>query len=334
MSTPKVSVVLPVYNVEKYLRACLDSLLSQTFDDFELIAVNDCTQDASRSILEEFAARDSRMRIVDNPENVGIARARNVGMDRAVGEYIYFLDSDDRLSSDYLEEMVRVADVSGAEIVLNLEVVRCFEGRDGEYDFPSVLTVAGEGEWVDRIRVIHEASSAVWFRLYRREFIEKHALRFPDLRISEDEAFHRLSHIRTPKAFVFYGPKYYYSVRAGSIMDSVNSNARHDLCMLRVFDTVYREYRKAGLLNRYPVKMFHVAPYFNLNTEEKFHAFKTYFEMIVDEHYREMEYIYNDVEKCFFKAVIESSDYNRYKLHHKPNPALDFLLAKRKGLIK
>ena len=91
---PKISVIIPVYNVEKYLRECLDSLLNQTFKDIEIICVNDGSTDGSLNILNEYASKDSRF-IIINQNNQGLSAARNNGLNVAKGDYVAFLDSDD-----------------------------------------------------------------------------------------------------------------------------------------------------------------------------------------------------------------------------------------------
>ena len=95
MKKPLISVIVPVYNVEKYLYTCLDSILNQTYSNIEIICVNDGSTDKSRKILEEYRKKDSRIRIVDK-ENGGLSSARNAGMRVAKGEFYSFIDSDDR----------------------------------------------------------------------------------------------------------------------------------------------------------------------------------------------------------------------------------------------
>lgn len=99
----KMSLIIPVYNVENYLRECLDSCINQTLKDIEIICVNDCSPDDSASILEEYAMKDSRIRIVTHKENKGLGGARNTGVENASGEYIWFIDSDDFIALDACE---------------------------------------------------------------------------------------------------------------------------------------------------------------------------------------------------------------------------------------
>ena len=113
---PKVSIIVPVYKVEKYLRRCLDSILSQTFDDFEVICVNDGSPDNSIDILNEYASRDNRFCVVEQ-ENQGLSMARNNGKKLARGEYIYFLDSDDYIHPQLLEVSYYLAQKYDADLV-------------------------------------------------------------------------------------------------------------------------------------------------------------------------------------------------------------------------
>ena len=97
-----LSIVLPCYRVQGYLRQCLDSILSQSFGDFEIIAVDDASPDHTGAILAEYAERDPRVRVVTATENLGLGRARNLGLEHATGEYVWFLDSDDWMSEGSL----------------------------------------------------------------------------------------------------------------------------------------------------------------------------------------------------------------------------------------
>lgn len=101
MNNPKISVIVPVYNAEKYLHRCIDSILNQTFPDFELLLIDDGSKDQSGEICDEYAKKDSRVKVF-HKENGGVSSARNVGIDNAVGEYICFCDSDDWVEKTWL----------------------------------------------------------------------------------------------------------------------------------------------------------------------------------------------------------------------------------------
>ncbi len=97
----KVSVIVPVYNVEKYLERCIESLINQTFDDIEIIALNNGSTDKSLDILNYYAHKDKRIRVINN-KNIGVSKSRNIGIEEAIGEYISFVDSDDWIDSNMI----------------------------------------------------------------------------------------------------------------------------------------------------------------------------------------------------------------------------------------
>ncbi len=127
----KVSIIVPVYNVEKYLKRCLDSLISQTLKDIEIICVNDGSKDNSDKILEEYARKDSRI-IIINQENQGISVARNNGMDIAKGKYVGFVDSDDWVDSDFFEKLYNAAEKNNAQMAV-CSIIRLNEYRSKKY---------------------------------------------------------------------------------------------------------------------------------------------------------------------------------------------------------
>jgi glycosyltransferase involved in cell wall biosynthesis len=117
-AAPKISVIIPVYNTEQFLRECLDSVLNQTFTDFEVICINDASTDRSLEILREYAAKDKRIRILYHGKNIGMAAARNTGLDAATGEYIAFCDSDDYIHPDMFKIMYTEIRRNNCELVI------------------------------------------------------------------------------------------------------------------------------------------------------------------------------------------------------------------------
>jgi CDP-glycerol glycerophosphotransferase len=173
-----LSVVLPVYKVQGYLRQCLDSLLDQPFTDFEIVAVDDCSPDNSGAILAEYAARDPRVRVVTPPENVGLGRARNLGLDHSVGEYVWFVDSDDWLAQGSLTAVAdRLADTGCDVLIVGFDRVhwdgRVVTGGAGKVlaEAPETFTVAG---WPRVVNVLHVA----WNKIVRRDLLVKLDFRF------------------------------------------------------------------------------------------------------------------------------------------------------------
>lgn len=125
---PEISIIIPVYNSEKYLRQCLDSVLNQSFSDFECICVNDGSTDNSLLILQEYANKDKRFKIIDK-QNEGVSIARNTGIENAFGEYITFIDSDDWVEIAYLAKLYNfIVDKKIDYVVCNLKLYHTTSG--------------------------------------------------------------------------------------------------------------------------------------------------------------------------------------------------------------
>lgn len=170
-----------MHNVRAYLRECLDSILDQPFGDFELIAVDDASPDGSGEILDEYAARDSRVHVLHLSENVGLGGARNAGMDAATGRYLLFVDSDDSLVPHTLGAIAERLTVTDYPDVLMFDYARVYWPGNAErnvmshalaQDGPDVFTA---DQRPDLLRVLMVA----WNKAYRREFIEQRRFRFP-----------------------------------------------------------------------------------------------------------------------------------------------------------
>lgn len=178
--TPAFSIIVPVHNVRAYLRACLDSLLQQSYRDFELIAVDDASPDGSGEILDEYAAADERVRVLHLAENVGLGRARNAGLEIARGRYLLFVDSDDLVTPGYLQTIAsRIAETGEPDVVVFDYARTYWTGKQERnvmgwvlaHDGPDVVTAE---QRPDLLRVL----MVVWNKAYRRDWIEQLGLRF------------------------------------------------------------------------------------------------------------------------------------------------------------
>ncbi|WP_328481566.1 bifunctional glycosyltransferase family 2 protein/CDP-glycerol:glycerophosphate glycerophosphotransferase [Streptomyces sp. NBC_00377] len=178
---PRFSVIVPAYKVQAYLHECLESVLSQSFADLELIVVDDRSPDACGEIADEFAARDARVRVVHLPENVGLGRARNAGLERATGDYLLFLDSDDTLTPDALRAIADRVDETGEPDVLVYDYASTYwSGETVRNQFAAQLTEEGPAPFrlQDRPGLLRVLMVA-WNKAYRREFVERVGLTFP-----------------------------------------------------------------------------------------------------------------------------------------------------------
>ncbi|MBO7508696.1 MAG: glycosyltransferase [Alphaproteobacteria bacterium] len=202
---PKISVIVPVYNAEKYLARCMDSLCKQTFADFEVICVNDGSTDKSRDILSEYVAHDSRFVVFDK-SNAGVSAARNDGIAKARGEYIHFLDADDFIDDDYYQKMYDAAAMAECDIVASGFVTNTKYARDLKYSCDFVKhTLFGKLRWTYAF-----TDGFVWRYLFRREFIRDNNLRFDTNMISQEDAIFVLNAIVVANAVVFVSETFYH----------------------------------------------------------------------------------------------------------------------------
>lgn len=188
---PKVSVIMPVYNVEKYLRQCMDSVVNQTLRDIEIICVDDGSTDGSLEILMEYAAHDSRITVL-RQQNMRAGAARNAGLAIARGEYLSFLDSDDFFEPNMLQLLVAKITETRSDIVM----CDCFLYNDAERRDECV-------EWTLRSELVKRTFSCVnlpndiftlsncwvWNRLYKHSFIKNNNIRFQNLGVANDTYF-------------------------------------------------------------------------------------------------------------------------------------------------
>ena len=185
----KLSILIPVYNTGEYLRACLDSVLAQTLEEWELILIDDGSRDSSGAICDEYAAKDDRVRVV-HKENEGVSIARNLGLSLAQGEYVGFVDSDDRVEPEMFAALYAAARQSGADIAMCDAVTVYGDGRT-EADTIGRLNRSDfvcEEKWTPELLL--ELAGSACRCIYRRELLEQHQIRFPEgLRFSEDRIF-------------------------------------------------------------------------------------------------------------------------------------------------
>lgn len=169
---PKISVIIPVYNTAQYLPQCLDSIINQTFNDIEIICINDGSTDTSLDILNEYSLKDHRIKII-NQENNGQAVARNIGLDVAIGSYIYFVDSDDSIHEQTLEIMYSVAEKTECYIVATEDVNQLSKNKANikKYQLTDIKYNLHNNPLRHLLNNVW-SSSVIWNKLYKREALK------------------------------------------------------------------------------------------------------------------------------------------------------------------
>ncbi|MBQ8018713.1 MAG: glycosyltransferase [Methanobrevibacter sp.] len=298
----KISVIVPVYNVEAYLQQCLDSILYQSLRDIEVICINDGSTDSSLEILEEYQKKDSRVKIFAQ-SNRGLANARNRGLEKAKGEYVIFIDSDDYFVRDAFEMLYKASQENQADFTL-FKLLN-FDDKTGEtspinyFDMPFLKRFDGEvfshhdvGERLFNISVTAPG------KLFKREFIGN--LRFPEDLLFEDTPFVLETIFKAQKMYFIDEYLYMRRIHKDSITQSRYS--RFSDCII-IFNMMADITRKYGEYEMYKEKLFSQK---SANTYTRF--------MQVDEEYKSD--FYDKIKKDFTskRAEFENTlDFNKVK---------------------
>ena len=237
-----MSVILPVYNAEKYLRGCMDSVLIQTLRELELICVDDGSTDGSAAILEEYAEKDSRVRVL-RQENKGAGAARNLGIGAARGEYVAFIDADDSLCLDSLEPLYQQAKCTGADVIRSraydcdaqtgerTESVHNALKRVPRFMFGKVLNYRRAYLLFPKVTV------APWGGLFRLEFLRKNGLLFNDLVCVNDRSFFWECVLKAER--IVFSDVYLINYRTNIGSSLVGSRIRNFDCHFKSYAQIY-----------------------------------------------------------------------------------------------
>ena len=250
---PKVSIIVPVYNVEKYLRECLDSILSQTLSDIEIICVNDGSEDSSRIILDEYAKKDKRIKIIDK-ENRGLSSARNIGLKAAKGEFISFIDSDDWVSPYFIEKLYNNmvllnTDITICAVCLYDEMIKNFEAPKPYFSLDVFDKTFDDKvfSYEDVKPFLMDVCVMAWNKLYRKSFLDRVNAEFPEGLIFEDGPFFFSIFFKTKRVSLIRDFLYNYRInRNGSI---VQKGGRQFMDIIDVVELMYNSIKDLPVFN-------------------------------------------------------------------------------------
>ena len=235
---PKVSVIVPIYNVEKYLEKCINSLLSQTLEDIQIILVNDGSKDNSGNIAKEYEKNNKNRIIYVEKENGGLSDARNYGLKYATGDFIAFLDSDDYIEKNAYEEMFNKA------IEENADHVEC----DFIWEFPNKIRVDKQYPYKNKKEMLSFVRVVAWNKLIKRQLIIDNNLEFPKgLRYEDVEFTYKLIPFINKFTYVDK-PFIHYVQREGSIANVQNERTAE---IFTVLDNVIEFYKKNNIYEEY-----------------------------------------------------------------------------------
>ena len=310
----EVSVVLPVYNVAEFLPECMESILNQSFSDFELICVNDGSTDNCLEILEGYAMDDERIKIISQ-ENAGLGAARNVGMRNSSGRYVYFVDSDDFIEPNALEVLHDNAVSNNSDVVF----YRSYKYIDGEKirsplfnfkkQFPDVDCNDFTFTYKDVKPFVLNNGFNAWIKLYSRDFLDAN----PDFYFPEGIAFEDvLPHVKlmTKASRMSFVPDYLYNYRYNE--SSIVNNPMYAFDILKNVDMVVDYMNECGLAEEFE----HDLDYFRFKRVH-FHLTKSYSEEFFKkskELCRQIKHtdLFKDIELKKYNFILESETFAEY----------------------
>lgn len=222
---PKVSIIIPVYNVERYVRECFDGIVKQSFTDFEVVIVDDGSTDSSGDICDEYSRTDKRFMTI-HKENEGSASARNVGMDNANGEWIVFCDSDDFVDVDYIANMIDVIDD-------DVDIVSCdyYVYRNGKDEYKSNVPDNLSPKFFACAALANKMHAGLWCKMFRKKLFDDNHIRFPKYSYYEDMCIFLTALHYTNRIIVLPKASYHYRYNDSSLTNDADFKKR-----LRLFD--------------------------------------------------------------------------------------------------
>ncbi len=248
-----ISIILPVYNVEQYLEECLESILNQTYQNFEVICVNDASPDNSLKILEKYAQKDNRFKVINHKKNKGVSVTRNTAIKKAKSEYITFVDADDKLDPTYLETLAKYRDkadfVEANFTVFPKEFEQMFYQLVKNFNFnkPS-------GIYKISPTLLSKTFMSPWSKLLKKSIIDKYKIKFPKGRVYEDISFiyRYLLHCKT---LYYINKKIYYYRKNNSKSITANYKKIYDDHAIQSFLDVCKYVDSHNFLPNYKKSM-------------------------------------------------------------------------------
>ena len=236
---PLITVIVPVFNVELYLDKCIESIINQTYQNLEILLIDDGSTDRSSIICDHWANIDSRIRVI-HKNNAGLSSARNCGLDFCHGDYIAFLDSDDWLHKDCYLNVLSVALDNNSDITC-YDIFECYNsGKRVVNHLP--LNVQGSVPALGILDKLFNVWPLVWAKLYKTSWLKKHNIRFINGTLYEDNPFVFACWIRNPRVSFVYSPLHYYRMeRPGQITSTGNPNT---IDVFYMMDCVWGDFKR------------------------------------------------------------------------------------------
>lgn len=251
MTKPAISIIVPIWNTEKYLRRCLTSLVNQTKKDIEIVCVNDGSPDNSLDIIKEFTAKDARVKLVDQ-KNQGVAVARNVGLKHATGKYIMWCDSDDEYVLNMCEKMFNAIEIQKVDLVVcAINVINDNVDSKLAGDIEEYVKLKFSGKHTVDWNLIVHTDVSLPSKIMKKSLIDKYDMHFPAGLHFEDAYFFDQYFMASKTVYYMDDKLYFYHRNNDSIMSRSFKKSTISLDYMQIIPKTYAYLKKNDLLNKY-----------------------------------------------------------------------------------
>ena len=253
----KVSIIVPVYNVDEYIQKCLDSILAQTLKEIEIICVDDASSDNSKSIILEYIKKDSRIKLIEHTVNKGLGPTRKTGYALAKGEYIAHIDSDDYISEDYFDNLYYTAKIYDADMCFTTNIYTVKDNIIKPYYHNRTENWQKEitNNWYEGISYFDVDTPekentreyplvTAWNKIWKKEFLNKTNLDLSNYTLAEDVDFFYRALSLNPKISFNHHSKYFYVQRSTSLVHNLKKEDKIPTDALEVFRSVFNSYKE------------------------------------------------------------------------------------------
>lgn len=275
MKSPLISIIVPVYNTERYLPECLDSILSQSFSDYEIICINDGSTDNSLETLKIYKQKDCRISVY-NQENGGLSAARNTGLDQMSGKFVFFIDSDDQMLPGALEKLVSCITEKTDGIISGC-AIEYQAHSEMKHSDDLYYTIPYEGSYFVDDELLNSIHVSAWGKLYRTDIIRKYNLKFPEGKNHEDFYWHWCYFSVAKQITLTKSRTVKYFRRPGSIMSQVfEKKSAKAIDHLLIMDDICHFLSKNKILEKKRIipKLFEASYWFSIQHSPEYESAK------------------------------------------------------------
>ena len=256
----KISIIIPVYNVENFIAQCIESALNQTYKELEIIIVDDGSKDASGIICDKYSKKDDRI-IVIHKKNGGVSSARNKGLENATGKYVMFLDSDDFLQETACELLYNVIEANNMDYIIGNYIFTTYDGKKWHNPVFN-MNESFDVNIKDYPKSFFVMNSIANNKIFRRDFIEKNNLRFLEGAIAEDAIFCSLCYTKSPNSFYVNDIIFNYRQNKENTSISTSCDENYFRKLNQSYKLIYHNYKSTNNLGFYRFSYARIMPYF------------------------------------------------------------------------